>query len=92
MAAWNEILATQPLLKMWIDSLMTVDEMWDLAAIDRTQMPGDQGSVAVRLGKNASEKFWETQANGSATSESDMEVPLMGCAFVSRYEHWTLRI
>jgi hypothetical protein len=66
---WSEFLETQPLLKTWIEMLMTVDDIWNLAAIDTNLKPGIQADKAMVIGMKAAMRVGDAKAKASAANE-----------------------
>jgi hypothetical protein len=62
-------------LKSWINTLMTPDDIWDIAAIDKGKRGGEQANLAMAIGHKAAKRLHEAQAPAAATSESEPTVP-----------------
>jgi hypothetical protein len=74
---WSEFIDTQPLLKSWIELLMTADDIWDLAAIDSDATVGSstRADRAASVGMMAAMRVHDVKAKDSATNEGGGSQP-----------------
>jgi len=73
---WSEFLAAQPLLKMWINAVVTLDDFGEFAVIDRDRLSGEQKMIAFDMGVQAAKNTAENLTSADVTPRGKGVLPV----------------